>query len=356
MSVADEMVVVQCSAIATPAQVWACRVGDSAATDSWIKLADAATLRAPPAAALAPARAQVGAALAGARVVTLARPAAEGGATALLALPPPGAGGGGEGGGGEGGGGEGGGGEGGQRMAWVLRPHGGPHSVSADEFAAQTALLLAAGMAVLQPNYRGSLSFGADFGEALLGHVGSLDVDDCAALTRQALREYPELDPARGAVYGGSHGGFLTAWMLGHPEHAALFRCGVLWNPVTNLPSMVTVTDIPEWCFAECLPPGNPGLAWPLSHEQIAAMYDKSPISVVANVKVPALMLLGAADVRVPHSQGREWVAALQAQPSPPEVVALEYPGEGHAIAGAEQQAHAVQTAVAWLLEHTAAD
>ena len=184
--------------------------------------------------------------------------------------------------------------------------------------------------------------------------------------------------------------------MLGHPEHAALFRCGVLWNPVTNLPSMVTVTDIPEWCFAECLPPGNPGLAWPLSHEQarrprptptrsrplrprpqrtpctplrdrhflclspaptqIAAMYDKSPISVVANVKVPALMLLGAADVRVPHSQGREWVAALQAQPSPPEVVALEYPGEGHAIAGAEQQAHAVQTAVAWLLEHTAAD
>ena len=76
-------------------------------------------------------------------------------------------------------------------------------------------------------------------------------------------------------------------------------------------------------------------------------------------------MLLGAADQRVPHSQGREWVAALQSQPSPPEVgaleyqgtyhqldslvvllttfttkvVALEYPGEGHAIAGAEQQA-----------------
>ena len=65
-------------------------------------------------------------------------------------------------------------------------------------------------------------------------------------------------------------------------------------------------------------------------------------------------MLLGAADLRVPHSQGREWVAALQAQPAPPEVVAIEYPGEGHAIAGAEQQAHAVQAAVAWLVEHTA--
>ena len=55
----------------------------------------------------------------------------------------------------------------------MLRPHGGPHSVTTDEFAAQTALLLAAGVAVLQPNYRGSLSFGADFGEALLGQVGA---------------------------------------------------------------------------------------------------------------------------------------------------------------------------------------
>jgi hypothetical protein len=50
--------------------------------------------------------------------------------------------------------------------------------------------------------------------------------------------------------YGGSHGGFLTAWLLGHAQHSELFRCGVLWNPVTNLPSMVTVTDIPEWRVA----------------------------------------------------------------------------------------------------------
>ena len=117
---------------------------------------------------------------------------------------------------------------------------------------------------------------------------------------------------------------------------------------------MVTVTDIPEWCIAECLPKGGPPLAWPLTPEQLTAMYAKSPISVVGNVHAPSLMLLGAADQRVPHSQGREWVAALQSQPSPPEVVALEYPGEGHAIGGAEQQAHAVQSAVSWLLEHTA--
>jgi len=56
--------------------------------------------------------------------------------------------------------------------------------------------------------------------------------------------------------------------------------------------------------------------------EWVAALQSQpSPPEVGA----PSLMLLGAADQRVPHSQGREWVAALQSQPSPPEVGALEY-------------------------------
>ena len=349
MAAIDDRLVVQCSRLTTPAQVWACCVGASHDADGWSQLADSATLRSPPSASLAPVREHVRRVLAGTTLVTLTLPEADGGASALLAVPPAAAA------AAEGG-------EGGEsgKLPWVLRPHGGPHSATVDEFNAQTALLLSAGVAVLQPNYRGSLSFGKDFGESLLGRVGSLDVADCAALTRLALETQPTLDAARGSVYGGSHGGFLTAWLLGHPSHASLFRCGVLWNPVTNLPSMVTATDIPEWCFAECLPPGSStdlgphGVRWPLSPEMLAAMYEKSPITVVANVRAPALMLLGAGDLRVPHTQGREWVAALQSQPDPPEVVALEYPGEGHAIASAEQQAHAVQAAVAWLVQHTA--
>ena len=57
------------------------------------------------------------------------------------------------------------------------------------------------------------------------------DANDCAALTRRALATFGDaLDAARGACYGGSHGGFLTAWLLG--VHADLYPCGgVLWNP-----------------------------------------------------------------------------------------------------------------------------
>ena len=51
-------------------------------------------------------------------------------------------------------------------------------------------------------------------------------------------------------VYGGSHGGFLTGWLIGHPEYSKLFSAGILWNPVLNMSYMVASTDIPDWVHA----------------------------------------------------------------------------------------------------------
>jgi hypothetical protein len=61
-------------------------------------------------------------------------------------------------------------------------------------------------------------------------------------------------------------------------------------------------------------------------------------------------VLLGAADQRVPPTQGREWVAAVESL-GRAEVSALEYAGEGHAIRELANHAHAVQSAVAWLTQ-----
>jgi pimeloyl-ACP methyl ester carboxylesterase len=101
-------------------------------------------------------------------------------------------------------------------------------------------------------------------------------------------------------------------------------------------------------------------VSWPLSAEQIVELHRRSPISVIDKVDVPALMLLGAADQRVPRAQGRQWVAALQsvrqARDDDTQVVALEFPAEGHAIASVEGNAHAVQSAVSWLVEQLRAD
>jgi len=210
---------------------------------------------------------------------------------------------------------------------------------------------------VLYPNYRGSLGYGRTFCESLLGHIGEMDVGDCVALTRASLTQLSEsLDPDRGACYGGSHGGFLTAWLLGCADRDLFPRGGVLWNPVVDLPAMLGTTDIPEWVAAEGLLGYDGGeVPWPITADQLVELHRRSPMSVVDKVSAPALMLLGAADMRVPHKQGREWVSALQhtrrSAPEGAKVTALEFPGEGHAIASVEGNAHAIQSAVAWLVE-----
>jgi dipeptidyl aminopeptidase/acylaminoacyl peptidase len=93
-------------------------------------------------------------------------------------------------------------------------------------------MLLARGVALLLPNYRGSLGLGESFVRALHGQAGRLDVDDVAALTAEALRLHGgALDRARVCAFGGSHGGFLSGWLAGHPTHRALFCAAALWNP-----------------------------------------------------------------------------------------------------------------------------
>jgi len=226
-----------------------------------------------------------------------------------------------------------------------VRLHGGPHAAANSAFTTELALLLTCGVAVLLPNYRGSLGYGKTFAEALLGQAGLFDVDDCAALTSQALQQHGEsLDAARVAAYGGSHGGFLAGWLAGHPVHRQLYCASVLWNPVTNIAAMVAATEIPEWCTAEAL---GKDLSRPLSAEDVATLYTRSPISVAGNVECPILMVIGASDQRVPPLNGREYVATLQAQGKA--VTAYQYPDNGHAIAGPEANAHVVTTIVAWL-------
>lgn len=237
------------------------------------------------------------------------------------------------------------------------RAHAGPHSAALDAYEPKIAMLLARGVAALLPNYRGSLGFGAEFVEALPGRVGRADVDDCAELTAAALREHARaLEPSAVGAFGGSHGGFLGAWLAGHARHRALFSCVSLWNPVTNLVSMLGGTEIPEWCLCEGLgrkwAGGGAGGAWPLSGEDVAALHAASPMSVIGSVQCEAQLVLGGSDKRVPPTQGREWCAALEARGHA--VQLHEYPDDGHSLAGPEATAHVSVSIVRWLAEQLA--
>jgi acylaminoacyl-peptidase len=181
-------------------------------------------------------------------------------------------------------------------------------------------------------NYSGSTGYGDNFLNSLLGNIGDLDVQDCGKLIKAAIEKHSDkVDPSKVAVYGASHGGFNTAWLIGHPDFKDLFCAAVLLNPVINLSYMYSASDIPDWILATCL---NKEWSYRVTSEDNKVFFDKSPISVVQNVKTPSLILIGGSDKRVPPSQGIQYHHMLQDLGVPTKLYC--YPEDGHAIWGTE--------------------
>jgi len=238
--------------------------------------------------------------------------------------------------------------EGGSPRPMLLVIHGGPFGCGPqDMFLQLRTFFLLQGYSLLILNYRGSTSYGEDFLNSLLGHIGDRDVHDCGRLAKEAIARYPTIvDPARVGVYGASHGGFLTGWLIGHPDYCKLFKASVLWNPVINMSYMYASTDIPDWIVACCL-----GKDW--SHKVTAAdnqvFFEKSPVSVVQNVTTPALVLIGNQDRRVTPHAGVQYHHQLKEQGVDTKL--FMYPEDGHAIASSEPSIDATINILMWLDE-----
>lgn len=178
--------------------------------------------------------------------------------------------------------------------------------------------LAAHGYVVLAPNPRGSLGRGRAFTWSNQRRWG---VGDFADFTSgiDALVARGLADPDRVGIGGWSYGGFMTSWAIGHSDR---FKAAIVGAGVTDLLSFIAA-DIPSW----------------LPREQLfATMYDDpdlyqrlSPISAVAAIATPTLIVHGAADERVRLGQGRELYHALRARGVPTEMVV--YPREPHIFA-----------------------
>ena len=110
------------------------------------------------------------------------------------------------------------------------------------------------GYCLLIVNYRGSIGFGENFLNSLLGEIANNDVHDCGELALSVIDKYKEIvDPRRIGLQGGSHGGFLIGWLVGHEKYKNLWAAAALRNPVLNMSYMINATDIPDWIYACCL-------------------------------------------------------------------------------------------------------
>jgi len=181
---------------------------------------------------------------------------------------------------------------------------------------------------------------------SLLGNIGSNDVEDCGDLTLLALEKFKDLvDPKRVGVHGGSHGGFMTGWLIGHPKYKDLWAAAALWNPVLNMAYMISQADIPDWIYACC---HKKELKFAeLSAADSASFFDKSPMSVVKNVKTPSLLIIGDKDLRVPPAQAYYYYHALQEQGV--ESKLYNYPDSGHALLPTEHGIDATLNISLWM-------
>merc|ERR1711920_975476 len=135
----------------------------------------------------------------------------------------------------------------------LLLLHGGPHVPVSTYWQWPLCAMACKGWSVIVPNYRGSPGFGETALQSLPGKIGAQDVEDCMAALRAAHSNGLCADPERTGVcvVGGSHGGFLGAHLAG--QYPGIVRAACIRNPVCDISSMVTSSDIPEWCFKEAL-------------------------------------------------------------------------------------------------------
>ncbi|EME30448.1 acylaminoacyl-peptidase [Galdieria sulphuraria] len=241
-----------------------------------------------------------------------------------------------------------------KKMSLICFPHGGPHSSHLIQFQLGVAFLALRGYAVLMVNYRGSLGRGQQSLNSLVGKIGYQDVEECVVATKWARQIVPTLsEETLVAALGGSHGGFLSAHLTS--QYPSIYKVAVLRNPVTNIVSMHSSTDIRDWCFTE-LGYSN----WQTKDEIVSLllaqpeildrMWKHSPVSHVTNCQAPTLLLLGGSDRRVPPSQGIEWHQILRSKNIPSKL--LWYPDADHSISDSPANDDAWMHTLLWLDEH----
>ncbi len=201
----------------------------------------------------------------------------------------------------------------------VMKIHGGPHTAYGNTWFQAFHTLSASGMFVFYPNPRGSSSYGHEFMYATKGQWGKMDEEDFMTGLQTVLEKYPDVDPDRIGVSGGSYGGFMTNWLTARfPDR---FRAAVTSRSITNWESWYGTTDV-QW-LTEFEFFGKP---W----EQRELYRDLSPMSYVEHVKAPTLIIHGEEDWRTPIADAEQWYIALKKRQVPVEFV--RYPRSSHGL------------------------
>ena len=190
--------------------------------------------------------------------------------------------------------------ESGKKYPMILYIHGGPWSMYTVRFDWAWQNFAANGYAVLYMNPRGSTGYGQDFVNGIQFSYPGKDGDDLVAGVDAAIAK-GFIDEENLFVCGGSGGGVLTAWLVGHTAPDK-FRAAVSMRPVINWHSFVGTTDGSSWYRQFKKYPWEDPMEYAL----------RSPLHYVGNVKTPTMVMTGEEDLRTPMGQSEEYYRALK--------------------------------------------
>ena len=223
----------------------------------------------------------------------------------------------------------------GQKYPFLVLPHGGPEANDELTFDPLARIIAGLGYVVLQPEYRGSTGYGADFLAAIYQHFDDRAYKDVDSATDYTIAQ-GWADPSRLAIFGWSAGGFMTSWTATQTNRykAAIEGAGITdWSP------FLWTSDIEQIDYDARWTDENPD-----------AFRQFSAVAFANKVTTPLLILHGEADQRMPTFQGVEFFQILAARGKTVRLVT--YPGSPHFPTLWEQRLNVVQEMTDWLAKY----
>ena len=213
--------------------------------------------------------------------------------------------------------------------------HGGPHNASGGSwhYRWNTQAFAAAGYVVVSVNFHGSDSFGDDFTRSIRGAWGDKPMQDIMAATDHLLAQ-GFIDEDRMAIVGGSYGGYLVSWLIGHTDRFATAICHA---GVTDL--------LGQW--ASDVTAGREAAVGGTPWEDIDAVLRWSPLAHTEKMVTPTLVIHGEKDYRVVVTQGLALYGILKQKGVDARLV--YYPDEGHWIEKPKNSIHWYEEFLGWL-------
>ncbi|MDP8011390.1 MAG: S9 family peptidase [Thermoplasmata archaeon] len=228
-----------------------------------------------------------------------------------------------------------------EKLPTVLEIHGGPKTAYGYAFMFEMQLLASKGFNVIFMNPRGSDGYSEDFSLLIKEHYGERDFKDLMEGLDFAIKNFP-IESSLLGVAGGSYGGFMTNWIVGHSE---IFRAAISERSISNQISFFGTSDIG--------PGFNSDQIGKTPFENLEHYWEKSPLKHIKNAKTPLLIIHSDEDYRCPIEQAYQLYTSMKFFKK--QVKMVIFPGENHDLSRQGKPQHRtkrLEIILEWFNDH----